>query len=801
MESGRMGAQTEATTLPIDGLRGDFLDALGAGHCVVAAATGSGKSTRLPVWAAERGPVLVIQPRRVAATSLADFVAGQVGTRVGEGVGYAVRLDRRYGAETRIYFATPGVALRWRAEGRLGGFETVILDEFHERRWDTDLLLALLRADGEHRLVLTSATLAGQDLAEALGGAYLEAPGRSYPVSEVYCAEQPRDMPQRKRLAERLAEAVRRALGETEGDVLAFLPGRGEIEEARRSLGGVDADVVPLHGSARLADQRRALEPGAQRRVVLATNVAETSLTVPGVTAVVDSGLERRTLRRNGRTVLALQPISRASAAQRAGRAGRLAPGTCYRLWGRAAPLPERAPPEVLREDLTELVLAAACAGYRVEGLPFVDPPRKESRQQAEAVLTDLGALDAEGRATERGHRLFGMPVDPELAHLVTAMPDTATAGFMADWVAGIAVGGQWLQLTGDSEAHEALEQLLGRRCDGLLRVAALRAGRLPGVRLEGRGHAEARRLAEQLRELLGLPALPGPEADPEAEGLPGLDAATVDRALAAAVRALPAWVYVRRERRREALGNGAGDELIVGERAWFPGSAEAALVLDAHSVPGKGTRQTVTVATALAPLSLQAVADSGACTERIRDAAWDGERLTARRELTFAGRRVASEARVPEGAAAREAAADLILADELLAPAGSRLQDDLEAWALYVALGHGEGEVPEARDWLLARLAELGVAAGEDLALLEPADLGFPGIPAWERPDFDERYPRWVQLSDLQLRIHYNVRRKEVVAEKVGGIRRTDPKRWELPAWPGWRVRFQRASRVVDVR
>ncbi|MFP4184520.1 MAG: helicase-related protein [Halorhodospira sp.] len=790
------------SALPIDALREDFLAALKAGHCVVAAATGSGKSTRLPVWGAELGPVLVVQPRRVAATSLAGFVAEQLGTPLGGEVGYAVRLDRRYGDGTRILFATPGVALRWRAEGRLRGFGCVLLDEFHERRWDTDLLLALLRADGEHRLVLTSATFDGERLATALGAAYLVSSGQGYAVEELYCAEQPRAMPQRKGLAEQLAGTVRRALRETEGDVLAFLPGRGEIEEASRALRGVAAEIALLHGSARLADQRRALNPGDRQRVVLATNVAETSLTVPGITAVVDSGLERRTLRRNGRTVLALQPISRASAAQRAGRAGRLAPGTCYRLWGRAAPLPERAPPEVLREDLTELVLAAACAGYRVSQLPFPDAPRDESREQAEGLLKALGALDEEGRATERGRFLFSLPVEPELAHLALAMPDSATAAFMADWVAALAVGGQWLRLSADEQAREALERCLGRRCDGMLRVAALRTERLPGVRMDVRGRAEAQRLAGHLRELLELPALPAADAElVETEGVPGLDIGTVDQALAAAARALPAWVYVRRVRRRQAWANGAGDELVVDERAWFPGAAEAALVLDAHSVPGKGTRQTVTVATALAPLSLQMVAGSGACTERIREPAWDGERLTARRELTFAERAVDSEVLVPEGAMAREAALELILADELLAPAGGRLQDDLEAWALYVALGYGEGEVPTARDWLRERLARLGVASGEDLALIEPEDLRFPGIPAWERPAFDERYPRWIQLTDLELRIHYHVRRREVVAEKVGGIRRTDPKRWELPAWPGWRVRFQRASRVVDVR
>ncbi|ABM62109.1 helicase-related protein [Halorhodospira halophila] len=797
-----MSDERGRTALPIDSLRPDFHRALEQGHCVVAAATGSGKSTRLPVWAADAGgPVLVVQPRRVAATSLAGFVAAQCGTAAGDEVGYAVRLERRYSERTRVLFVTPGVALRWRAEGRLAGFQTVILDEFHERRWDTDLLLALLRADGGQRLVITSATLEGERLAAALDGTYLESPGRGYPVDERHCGEQPRAMPQRKDLGKRLAAVVRRALAETAGDVLAFLPGQAEIEEARRSLSGVEAEVVRLHGGVRLSEQRRALEPGSARRVVLATNIAETSLTVPGVTAVVDSGLERRTLRRNGRTVLSLQPISRASAAQRAGRAGRLQPGTCYRLWGHAAPLPEHAPPEVLREDLTELVLAAAGAGYRVAELPFVDTPREESREQAEGLLRSLGALDASGRITTRGQRLFRMPVDPELAHLVLAMPDVETGGLMADWVAGLAAGDRWLQVRGDSDECEALAGLLGQRCDARLRVAALRCERLPGVRIDTRVREEGRRLAGQLRELLDLPAWPRPVSEPMNEGVPGLDSGRMERALTAAARAMPTWLYVRRGRRRQALGNGAGDEVVLGEHAWFPEEAEAALVLGTHSVPGKGTRQTISLATALAPMPLQWVVASGACSEGISEPAWTGERLTARREWLFAGRCIGSEEVEPEGAAAREAAAELILEDQLLAPAGSRLQDDLEAWSLYVALGYAEGAVPEARAWLLEQLERLGVERGEDLTLLEPEDLRFPGVPEWQRPDFDERYPRRVQLPDLDLRIHYHVRRREVVAEKVGGIRRTDPKRWELPAWPGWRVRFQRASRVVDIR
>ncbi|MBK5943664.1 helicase-related protein [Halorhodospira halophila] len=797
-----MSEEEQDPALPIDPLRPSFTRALEQGHCVVAAATGSGKSTRLPVWAAEAGgPVLVVQPRRVAATSLADFVAAQMATESGERVGYAVRLERRYSQRTRILFVTPGVALRWRAEGRLAEFTTVILDEFHERRWDTDLLLALLRADAAQHLVITSATVDGERLAKELGGTYLETPGRGYPVGECHLGEQPRTMPQRRDLGKRLAEAIRRALDETAGDVLAFLPGQGEIEEARRALSRVEAEVIRLHGGVRLSEQRRALEPGTTRRVVLATNIAETSLTVPGITAVVDSGLERRTLRRNGRTVLSLQPISRASAAQRAGRAGRLQPGTCYRLWGHAAPLPEHAPPEVLREDLTELVLAGACAGYRIPDLPFVDTPRAESLEQAEGLLQAMGALDASGGITPRGQRLFRMPVDPELAHLVLAMPDAETGGLMADWIAGLAVGDRWLQVRGDPDEREQLAGLLGQRCDARLRVAALRCERLPGVQVDARAWEEARRLAGQLRELLDLPILPRPEARPREVGVPGVDRARVERALTAAARAMPTWLYVRRQRRRQALGNGAGDEVVLGEYSWFPEEAEAALVLSAHSVPGRGTRQTISVATALAPLPLPCVIASGACSEGISEPAWTGERLTARREWLFAGRCIGCEEVEPEGAAAREAAADLILEDALLAPAGGRLRDDLEAWALYVALGYAEGAVPEPRPWLLEQLERLGVERGEDLALLEPGDLRFPGIPEWQRSDFDERYPRRLQLPDLELRIHYHVRRREVVAEKVGGIRRTDPKRWELPAWPGWRVRFQRASRVVDIR
>lgn len=779
---------TAPDSLPIDALKMAFGEALQAGHVVVNAATGSGKSTRLPVWAMAQGPVLVVEPRRLAATSLATYVAGQCGTEPGESVGYAVRLDARYRGDSRIIYVTPGIALRWLAEDGLARFTTIILDEFHERRWDTDLLLALLRDRAAHRLVLTSATIEASRLAEYLGAERLSSDGRLHPVEVRYLAEEPRTMPSRRGLEDAVAGAVDRALTETDGDILVFLPGRGEIEACRTRLKDCRAAVVALHASAPLAEQRQALNAGEGRRVVLATNVAETSLTVPGVTAVIDSGLERRTGRRNGRTVLSLEAVAVSSADQRRGRAGRLQPGLCLRLWGHAAPLAEAAPPEVQREDLTDLVLAAGCAGRPVSALTFPDALPEQALKQARDLLGRIGALDDEGRATERGRQLFALPVDPVMAHLVVAMPDTASAAFMADLVAALAAGGRWVRPSADEAQLHRLDEWLGRRCDASARVAALRYDDIPGLQIERRGRDEARRLAGQLRQVLDLPRL---SADwPEDPG----------RIMGYAAEAFPGMVYVRREKRRQAMGNG-GDEVLVGEESRLADDVEAALVFADHSVPGRGKRQTLTVAGCLAPLSLRTLVEAGLCQGVHENPRWEAGELLADRQWVYAGRSISSETVPLMGATARWAAARLILADRLLRPAGERLRDDLAAWSLYVDLGHAEGSVPGAEDWLTRRLGELGVESGEDLALIEPEDLRFEGVPDWERARFDERYPREVNLPDLRLRVHYDVRRKEVIAEKVDGIRKRDPQRWELPAWSGWRVKYQKASRIVEVR
>ena len=414
----------------------------------IAAPTGAGKSAFLPLWAArdwlpewgESGRVLVVEPRRVAARSLARFVAGRWPTRVGGEVGYVVRFDHRADEGTRLTYVTDGILLRWLEEDPdLKGVGLVFLDEFHERRVDTDVALGLLlqaaRRRPELRLVVLSATLEGRRVAEFLGGPFLdlgasriqETPDGERVFNGLHPVEI-RYIPAGGSLPEALRavpDAVRRALAETDGDVLVFLPGKPEIEEVRRLLGEIPGVVIhSLHGEMDDHDQDAALAPDPQgrRKVILSTNVAETSLTIPGVAAVVDTGYEKIS-RFRPPAVYSLEPerISASSAVQRAGRAGRTGPGVVYRLWSREEHrrLPASREPEILREDPMDVVLRLAARGIRIEELPLLDRPDPQRIQAARSSLADLGLLDPEGRVTELGRAAAGLPLSARLARMV----------------------------------------------------------------------------------------------------------------------------------------------------------------------------------------------------------------------------------------------------------------------------------------------------------------------------------------------------------------------------------------------
>ncbi len=435
--------------LPIHAVLPDLLKALrGATGAVLIAPPGAGKTTAvapalLPEpWCA--GQVIVTSPRRVAARAAAERMAELLGEKAGETVGYATRMDSRQSSRTRVLVVTEAILVnRLLADPDLSGVSAILFDEAHERHLEGDLGLALalegqsvLRDD--LRIVVMSATIDGARFARLLGpgSPVIESAGKAYPLEIKWLGATPE-----KRIEDAMAAAVATAWRETQGDVLAFLPGVGEIERVRERIEPrlPDAVILPLHGQIEPAGQRAAIrrDPQGRRRIVLATSIAETSLTLDGVSVVVDSGLSRRAEfdKAAGTTHLVTGRSSQAAAAQRAGRAARQGPGVAYRLW-EAAAHPGRPPfdlPEMLTADLAPLVLALAQWGAGdPSALAWLDAPPAAALEAARARLVALGALDGADRITERGRQLAALPLDPSHAAMILAGAEAGSAGVAA---------------------------------------------------------------------------------------------------------------------------------------------------------------------------------------------------------------------------------------------------------------------------------------------------------------------------------------------------------------------------------
>lgn len=421
---------------PIHAAIPDFLAALNNHSCcIVSAAPGAGKTTVLPLklldapWRGD-GRILVLEPRRLAVYAAACRLAENLGENVGETVGYRMRLENRVGPRTRIELLTEGILTRMlQDDPELPGVSAVIFDEFHERtiHGDTALALALdarssLRPD--LKIIIMSATLDVQRLSGALNAPAIVSEGRSFPV-EVFYREKISPLP----LPEQAAEVILRALAARDGSLLAFLPGEGAIRRAAELLKGRlpgDTELHELYGRLDKELQRRAIAPApaGRRKVVLATSIAETSLTIEGVKIVVDSGLTRAQTFSpvNGLSRLETVGISLASAEQRRGRAGRIEPGVCYRLWTQAEEkrMPEFAEPEILHSDLAPLALELAAWGVRnPEELFWLDPPPNGHWRQAIRFLEELGALSADGRLTDTGREILKTGLEPRLGRLM----------------------------------------------------------------------------------------------------------------------------------------------------------------------------------------------------------------------------------------------------------------------------------------------------------------------------------------------------------------------------------------------
>jgi ATP-dependent helicase HrpB len=452
----------QPTGLPIEPVLPDVARALrDSGAAVLQAPPGAGKTTVVPLalleepWLAGR-KILLLEPRRLAARAAARRMADLRGERVGETVGYRIRRDSTVGPRTRIEVVTEGILTRMlQSDASLEPYGLVIFDEFHERSIHADLGLALtlqsraiLRAD--LRLLVMSATLEGGPISALLGDApVITSEGRSFPVETRY-------LPRRADtwIEPAVAAAIRQALAEGEGDVLAFLPGQAEIRRTEELLeGGADTlgatsagrnwSVHPLYGNLSQAEQDAALRPApaGRRKVVLATSIAETSLTIEGVRIVIDSGLARvpKFSPGTGMTRLTTVRVSRASADQRRGRAGRTAPGRCYRLWAKQEDhhLLPRTTPEILEADLASFALDLAAAGVEEPGdLRWLDPPPAAALAEARLLLRQLDALGAAGRISPHGRRLAELGTHPRLAHMLVRGAELGAASLAADLAA-----------------------------------------------------------------------------------------------------------------------------------------------------------------------------------------------------------------------------------------------------------------------------------------------------------------------------------------------------------------------------
>lgn len=791
-----MSVQPQA--LPISALAADIRAQAGRHPLVITSPTGSGKSTEVPRYCT--GQVLVVEPRRVACKALAARVADLEQCELGTAVGYHVRDDACYNEQTRILFVTPGIALRM--ADRFEQQAVIILDEFHERGLEGDLLFAVLKASHAQRTVVMSATLEAERIAAALGGKHLRAEGRAYPVQVDYLPEHAL-LPTIQGLDSRVMAAVLASHRTADGDLLVFLPGKGEIsmlsDRLKRALPR-DVEVLELHGGLTLQEQARVLATGPGQRVILTTNVAETSLTVPGITLVIDSGLVRRTRYHQGRGYLTLLPIANDSADQRTGRAGRLGPGRCIRLWSSAAKLEDVTAPEIHRESLAPAWLAAAAIGLHFDQLPFLDPPKPHAIEAALHDLQAIGALDSAARITRVGKAMFGLPLDPVLARLLVQARGQPEVQDVVDLVAALSVGRPLFTQQVDPADPDPLRQ---EGCDATALIRAVRVGDPHNTYLSAFALREARHVARRLRDLLELKER-------------STDLRVNRRALALlTLAAAPQAAHVTRTRKgRTAFSNGGtevelGRDSCVGLEQMPP----AIVVLGVRGLVDRGKNRILV--TCACPTNLEVLVEAGLGRDRVARATLDGQRVVAHVERVYARRVLASREEPPTGTAARDALTQLLLAGRL----GRGFREavtNLRRSAAHGQLAHqlktrrprppldwdALPPAPGAVEDLLPQLLQtLGVEQADDIWLLSPEDLQLPALPYEIQALLDSQYPMEVELGEACYQVEYDLTKHRAVLNLTRGRPAHPPRRQFLPAFPGLTIFAEAQGRLHQVR
>ncbi len=734
------------------------------GVAVVHAPPGTGKTTLVPptVAGVVAGRVVVTQPSRIAARAAARRLAHLLGEPVGQTVGYAVRGDRRSSRRTRIEVVTTGLLLRRiQHDPELAGVGAVVLDEVHERHLDADLTLALLidvRANlrEDLSLVAMSATIEADRTAALLGrgddpdrrdevvdAPVIRVPGALHPVRTVWCPPPPGvrrtdDRGITPAFHDHVAATVRRALVGHEGDVLVFVPGVAEVDATVRRLAGVDASVHALHGRLSGAEQDRALSEGPRRRVIVSTAVAESSLTVPGVRVVVDAGFSRepRTDHRRGLACLVTVAVSRAAAEQRAGRAGRLGPGTVLRCWSEAehTHLTAHPEPEIATADLTAFALEVACWGsHDVHDMALLDQPPAHALSAAQEVLVELGAMTEGGRATSRGRVIAGVPADPRLGRALIDGSGLVGARRAAEVVAMLS---EDVRAPGDGDLVAALRSL--------------------------RADQRARSWRHQVARLEDVVAKQGIAGDPG--GTSGHAHALTDDVAVGLVVALahPGWIARRRSDTSSYL-MASGTGAALDSRAPGPlAGLEWLAVGDAQRRPGQREARIRSAAPLTEDLALEA---AGSLWTEVDEVTWTHGRVLARRRTLLGAIELSSTPLSdPPAQSVSDAIGEAVASEGITLLAWTEAATALRARLdfLHRALGDPWPDVSDAAltehlgSWLGSQLAR--VRSAQDLRRID-VTAALRALAPWpEARRLDDLAPERVEVpSGSSVRIDYS--------------------------------------------
>jgi ATP-dependent helicase HrpB len=734
---------------------------------VLVAPPGAGKTTRVPGALLEivDGTIVVLQPRRLAARLAATRIAAERGVPLGGEVGYQVRFDRKTSAATRIELVTEGVLTRrLLSDPELRGVGCVVIDEFHERHLDGDLALAMVARLRESRpnlaLVVMSATLDAEPVAAYLGDApIVRSEGRTFPI-EIEYLPQPDD----RHLGKQVASAVRRVAQQgLDGDALVFLPGAGEIRRATEDLEDVartfDLEVLPLHGDLTVDEQDRAVRPASRRKVILATNVAETSVTIDGVTCVIDSGLARiaRHSPWSGIPSLEIEPVSRASLAQRAGRAGRTRPGRVVRLFTKHDHDQRRAfeLPEIARSDLSGIALELHGAGLSIEALRWFETPPPTAAQAGESLLVRLGAV-VDGKITPLGRRMLRFPVHPRVARLLCEAEGRGVAR-EACIVAGL-LGARELRL----ERRGRAEAKLSSPSDLIDDLDIMLAGRKDGV---DRSTAyQVDRAAKQLERMVDTRTRP-PATDDD-----------LDRELMIAIlTAYPDRVGKRRApKSADIVFAGGGSGVLAPSSSVIEPELLVAVDVSETGSRGQATKVQIRRASAVdASWLLDLYMDRIAETDEL---VWNASKERVERivQMTYDGLPI-DEQRDVEGARRAGAAAAQVLAKQALAAGIGRFvnPDELAQWrarVMFAAKVAPESGIVAPTDEALAGV--IATACEGAISFAELRNMGLlallDGSLGEKRRLVDKLAPTHLQLGRRRTAIHYALDQPPWVASRM---------------------------------